>query len=66
MSSVFETFSEMDELAEQLADADPGVRHVAVLELGECSEPEAIELLAAAIKDSDAGVRQQAAIPIPF
>ncbi|MGL6252943.1 MAG: HEAT repeat domain-containing protein, partial [Billgrantia desiderata] len=52
---------ELQEIAEKLADPDPGIRRVAVLALVDSGEPEAAELLIQALKDEDPAVRQEAA-----
>nr|MBX2882223.1 HEAT repeat domain-containing protein [Granulosicoccus sp.] len=62
MNNIFESFSELDELSEQLTDDDPGMRQVAVLDLGECSDPAAIPLLDRALQDNESKVREQAAL----
>jgi HEAT repeat protein len=45
----------------RLQDADPGIRRVAVMELVDSPEPEAVELLITALSDSEADVRMEAA-----
>ena len=52
---------ELQELAERLASDDAGLRRVAVLDLVDCPEPEAVELLIQALNDADPLVRQEAA-----
>jgi HEAT repeat protein len=51
----------LQQIAENLASEDPGIRRVAVLELVDCGEPEAAELLILALNDPDPAVRQEAA-----
>ena len=45
----------------RLEDADVGIRRVAVMDLVDSSEPEAVELLIKALSDEDAAVRMEAA-----
>lgn len=61
MSLTFEEYTDLDDLRDRLADADPEVRRVATMGLAEVVEPEAADLAIAALKDSDAGVRAAAA-----
>src|SRR3546814_19860882 len=51
----------LQQIAENLASDDPGIRRVAVLDLVDCGEPEAAELLILALNDPDPAVRQEAA-----
>lgn len=51
----------LQQIAENLTSDDPGIRRVAVLELVDCGEPEAAELLILALNDPDPAVRQEAA-----
>ncbi|MGO9133379.1 MAG: HEAT repeat domain-containing protein [Methylovirgula sp.] len=48
-------------IAERLRSPDAGVRRVAVMDLVDCEDPGAAELLVAALKDSDPAVRREAA-----
>ncbi len=52
---------QLQALAQGLASSDPGIRRVAVLDLVDCAEPEAAELLILALNDPDPAVRQEAA-----
>ncbi|MFU8837972.1 MAG: HEAT repeat domain-containing protein [Thiohalomonadaceae bacterium] len=61
MSLTFEEYTDLDDLRERLVDADAKVRRVATMGLAEVMEPEAADLAIAALKDSDAGVRAEAA-----
>lgn len=45
----------------RLNDADVGIRRVAVMDLVDSPEPEAVELLIKALGDEDATVRMEAA-----
>jgi len=45
----------------RLKEDDVGVRRVAVMDLVDSPEPEAVELLIAALSDADASVRMEAA-----
>ena len=45
----------------RLKDADAGIRRVAVMELVDSPEPEAVELLIIALSDTDENVRMEAA-----
>jgi HEAT repeat protein len=45
----------------RLDDADVGIRRVAVMDLVDSAEPEAVELLIKALSDEDAAVRMEAA-----
>ena len=45
-------------LAERCADADPGIRRVAMMALAESIEPEAEALLVAGLADADSAVRE--------
>ena len=58
----FEDESDFELLAEKLADADPAVRRVAVMDLADTADPEAIPLIARVVSDNSAEVRLQAAI----
>ena len=49
---------QLQSLAANLASADPGIRRVAVLDLVDCAEPQAAELLILALNDPDPSVRQ--------
>ena len=51
----------LSSIAERLQDADPGIRRVAVMELVESPEPEAVDLLVMALSDADETVRMEAA-----
>jgi HEAT repeat protein len=64
MFEPFEDFSDIDELAARLADPDPAVRRVAVMELADTALPEAIGHIGSALKDQSAEVRLQAAIAL--
>ena len=57
MSDPFESFADIEEIAERLRDADPVVRRLAVKDLGETAQPEAIPHLAAALADAASEVR---------
>ena len=48
-------------LAEQLDSPDPGIRRVAVMELVDSQEPDAVKLLIRALNDDDPDVREEAA-----
>lgn len=61
MSLSFDKYMDLDDLRKRLADADPEVRRVATMGLAEVVELEAANLAIAALKDSDAGVRAEAA-----
>ena len=61
MGELFEAFSDLDDMAERLAAADAGERRVAVMELGNSGDPDAVPLLAGMLDDPDVGVRQQTA-----
>ncbi|KAA1172846.1 HEAT repeat domain-containing protein [Marinobacter salinexigens] len=52
---------ELQAIAVKLASDDPGIRRVGVLDLVDSGEPEAVELLLLALRDSDTSVRQEAA-----
>jgi HEAT repeat protein len=52
---------ELQAIAEKLASNDPGIRRVAVLELGDFTEPEAAALLIQALNDPEPEVRREAA-----
>ncbi|HCW89297.1 MAG TPA: hypothetical protein DHU56_04465, partial [Marinobacter sp.] len=52
---------ELQAIAVKLASDDPGIRRVGVLDLVDSGEPEAVELLLLALRDSDTDVRQEAA-----
>lgn len=45
----------------RLQDADAGIRRVAVMDLVDSPEPEAVELLIIALSDTDENVRMEAA-----
>src|SRR5262245_27243917 len=64
MAGLFEAYSDIDDLADQLGAADAGERRVAVTDFAVLGRPEAIPLLARALCDDDAGVRYQAAIAL--
>jgi len=51
----------LDSIATRLQDADPGIRRVAVMDLVDSPEAEAVELLIAALSDADESVRLEAA-----
>ena len=51
----------LDSIATRLDDADPGVRRVAVMDLVDSHEEEAVELLIIALGDEDDMVRMEAA-----
>ncbi|HEY7772783.1 MAG TPA: HEAT repeat domain-containing protein [Marinagarivorans sp.] len=51
----------LDSIATRLIDADPGIRRVAVLDLVDSPEEEAVELLIKALSDDDETVRMEAA-----
>ena len=51
----------LNDIAARLDADDPGIRRVAVLELPDSGEPEAVELMVRALRDPDVGVRQEAA-----
>jgi len=57
-------FSQPSLLRQQLLDADPEVRRVAIRELPYSEEDDYIELLTAALKDPHAGVRMDAALAL--
>jgi HEAT repeat protein len=60
--AVLDSFdSDLDELAAKCASADAGVRRVAMLELADVMEPEAVPLLLKGLRDADATVREAAA-----
>lgn len=48
-------------IADRLAESDPGIRRVAVMELVDSPEDEAVELLIKALSDEDEAVRMEAA-----
>ncbi|MGB0450121.1 MAG: HEAT repeat domain-containing protein [Porticoccaceae bacterium] len=48
-------------IEQRLQDEDPGIRRVAVMDLVDSPEPEAVELLIAALSDTDENVRMEAA-----
>jgi len=62
MSDVFESFADLDALSDELRSDDAERRRVAIIELGDSGEPDAVSLLAGLSHDHDAGVRRQAAI----
>ena len=64
MSDVFESFADLDALAEELRSEDPKRRRVAVIELEDSGELAAVPLLASLSEDPDAGVRRQVAIAL--
>lgn len=64
MSDVFESFADLDALAEELRSNDAGRRRVAVIGLADSGDPEAVPLLAVLSDDPDVGVRRQAAIAL--
>lgn len=51
----------LDSIATRLADPDPGIRRVAVMELVDSPEDEAVELLIKALSDDEESVRMEAA-----
>ena len=51
----------LNSIANRLDDSDPGIRRVAVLDLVDSLEEEAVELLIKALNDNDASVRMEAA-----
>ena len=51
----------LDSIFERLQDEDPGIRRVAVMDLVDSPEAEAVELLIQALSDSDELVRLEAA-----
>ena len=57
----FEDAAEPGDLAGRLADPDPALRRIAVIELGDTSDPTALPPLLAALQDEVADVRLQAA-----
>ena len=61
MSELFEAYSDLDDLVEQLASDDPGERRVAVMELADLGDPAVIPILRGVVTDPDAGVRSQCA-----
>jgi len=61
MAISFDEGLDLDEVLENLSDADAGVRRVAVMELRELDEDDAIPLAVKALSDSDANVRKEAA-----
>ncbi len=64
MSDVFESFADLDDLAQELRSDDAERRRVAVLEIEDSGSPAAIPLLASLVDDPDSGVRRQAAIAL--
>jgi HEAT repeat protein len=48
-------------IASRVDDADPGIRRVAVMDLVDSPEAEAVELLIRALSDTDETVRMEAA-----
>ncbi|NJM35701.1 MAG: HEAT repeat domain-containing protein, partial [Rhodomicrobium sp.] len=64
MSDPFEAYSDLEDIAERLRVSDAGERRVAVMELGDSGDPEAIPLLGEMLSDPDAGVRTQAALAL--
>jgi len=60
-AELFDEFVDLEALADDLADPDPGVRRVAVLRLAETADPGTVPLLARALADPDGQVRLQAA-----
>ena len=58
---VFDTLSDLDDVAARCASADPGVRRVAMLELAESVDDGAVDLLVEGLNDADAAVREAAA-----
>src|SRR5271157_98620 len=59
---VFDSFdSDLDDIAGRCADADAGVRRVAMLALADVVEAGAVPLLIAGLRDGDASVRAAAA-----
>ena len=64
MSELFESYDDLDDLAERLRAADAGERRVAVIELGNSGDPLAVAHLDSLVADPDAGVRQQVALAL--
>ena len=52
---------ELQAIAVKLTSEDPGIRRVAVMDLVDSGEPEAVELVIQALNDPDTNVRQEAA-----
>jgi len=61
MSLTFDETFDLDEISERLKDPDPGVRRIAVIELGETAELDAADLVIKALHDESADVRKEAA-----
>ncbi|WP_415716738.1 HEAT repeat domain-containing protein [Roseibium sp.] len=60
----FEDESDFELLADKLGEDDPAVRRVAVMDLADTADPEAIPLIASTVKDESPEVRLQAAIAL--
>lgn len=61
MNAIFEDFDDIKDLADALDDPDAGARIVAVMDLADSADPDAIPYIAKAITDADEGVRLKAA-----
>ena len=64
MADPFEAYDDVEDVAERLRAADPSERRVAIIELGNSGDPDAVGYLAEMVGDPDPGVRQQTALAL--
>ena len=64
MPQLFESYDDLEDIGERLKSGDPAERRVAIIELGNSGDADAVAHLDAMVTDVDTGVRQQVALAL--